>query len=42
MVLAINGLQERVSGADKRVINMEHKISGIDQDVVAIMRHLDV
>ena len=42
MVLAINGLQERVSGVDKRVINMEHKISGIDQNVVAIMRHLGV
>lgn len=36
MILAINGLQERVSGVDKRVMNVEHKIAGIDGRVTRI------
>jgi chromosome segregation ATPase len=36
MILAINGLQERVSGVDKRVMNVEHKIAGIGGRVTRI------
>jgi chromosome segregation ATPase len=30
MVLAINGLQQRVSDVDKRVINVEHRVTSMD------------
>ena len=36
MVLAINGLQQRVSGMDKRLVNVEHTITGMDRRLTRV------